>query len=180
MSAEAIRKVFGRNFRIGFLFVLTWILSASAQEAPTPWRNDPLSQRLAAALEPVRAIDTHTHLLEKGNFNPARATQGPPLLNRSTHPWFPSIFKARYGITLDQRDWAANAEAIATARAAMIKRLGEHGFWMDHLDHANVEIALVNQVGGKALMESASGGCHMQAICCIRYLASGYPESRPK
>jgi predicted TIM-barrel fold metal-dependent hydrolase len=144
MSAEAIRKVFGRNSRIGFVFVLTWILSASAQEAPTPWRNDPLFQRLATALEPVLAIDTHTHLLEKGKFNPARATQGPPLLNRSTHPWFPSIVKARYGITLDQRDWAANAEAIATARAAMIKRLGEHGFWMDHLDHANVEIALVN------------------------------------
>ena len=26
----------------------------------------------------------------------------------------------------------------------MIKRLGEHGYWMDHLDYSRTEIALVN------------------------------------
>jgi hypothetical protein len=32
-------------------------LHASAQEAVTPWRNDPMFQRLATALDPVPAID---------------------------------------------------------------------------------------------------------------------------
>jgi hypothetical protein len=35
---------------------------AAAQEPPTSWRNDPLFQRLAAALDPVPAIDNHTQL----------------------------------------------------------------------------------------------------------------------
>jgi uncharacterized protein len=127
--------------------VLTGLLSglAAAQEPPTPWRNEPLFQRLAVALDPVPAIDTHTHLLGLKNlkFDPAEATQGPVLM-RSTHPWLPSMTKARFGVTVDPRDWASADKSIAAARAAMVNRLGEHGYWMNHLDYANTEIALVN------------------------------------
>ena len=131
--------------RIAYLLVLTGLLSGSAagQEPPAPWRNDPLFQRLAAALDRVPAIDTHTHLLGKGTFNRELATRG-PLLNRSTHPWFPSILKARFGITVDPAYSESSLEAIATARAVMVKRLGEQGYLMNHLDYTQTEIALVN------------------------------------
>ena len=64
--------------RIVCLFVLAGLLPgpAAAQEPPTPWRDDPLFQRLAAALDPVPAIDNHTHLLRPGKFDPALAAQG--------------------------------------------------------------------------------------------------------
>jgi hypothetical protein len=93
---------------------------AAAQEPPTPWRDDPLFQRLATALDHVAAIDTHTHLLRPGQFDPTLATR-PPLMNRSTHPWFSSILKARFGITAQPADSPSSLEAIAAARAAMIK-----------------------------------------------------------
>lgn len=132
--------------RIARLVVMTGLVSslAAAQEPSTPWRNDPLFQRLAAALDQVPAIDTHTHLLRAGKFNPALATAGPPLMNRSTHPWFPSVLKSRFGITVDAADWSRGIEAIAAARAAMVTRLGEHGYWMNHLDYTRTDIALVN------------------------------------
>ena len=63
---------------------------------------------------------------------------------RSTHPWLPSILKARFGVTVQPADSAPSLEAIANARAAMVKRLGEHGYWMNHLDYTRTEIALVN------------------------------------
>jgi hypothetical protein len=131
--------------RIACLFVLSGLLPTlvAAQEPPTPWRDDPLFQRLAAALDPVPAIDIHTHLLRPGKFDPALAAK-PPLMNRSTHPWFPSMLKARFGITAQPADSSSSLEAIATARAAMIKQLGEHGYWMNHLDYTRTEIALVN------------------------------------
>jgi uncharacterized protein len=118
---------------------------APAQELPTPWRNEPLFRRLAAALDPVPAIDTHTHLLGLRDlkFDPAAVAQG-PLLLRSTHPWLLSIVEARFGVTVDPRDWATADKSIANARAAMVERLGEHGYWLNHLDYANTEIVLVN------------------------------------
>jgi predicted TIM-barrel fold metal-dependent hydrolase len=132
--------------RIVSVLVLTALLSGLvvAQAPPTPWRDDALFQRLSAALDPVLAIDTHTHLQGSGKFDPARAAQA-PLMNRATHPWFPSVIKARFDVTVDAADWAPGVEAIATARAAMIKRLGEHGYWMNHLDYTQTEIALVNR-----------------------------------
>ncbi len=131
--------------RIASVLVLIGLLSglAAGQDPPAPWRNDPVFQRLAAVLDPVLAIDTHTHLLRPGEFDPVLATKM-PLLLRSTHPWFPSLLKARFGITVQPADSASSLGAIATARAAMVKRLGEHGYWMDHLDYIHTEIALVN------------------------------------
>jgi predicted TIM-barrel fold metal-dependent hydrolase len=132
--------------RTASLLLLTGLMSslaAAQQQPPTPWRNDPLFQRLAAALDPVPAIDNHTHLLQPGKFDPALANRG-PLLNRATHPWFPSMLEARFGITVDPRAWGPGIEAITAARAAMVKRLGERAYWMDHLDYTRTEIALVN------------------------------------
>ena len=130
---------------IAYLLMLTGLLLglAAAQELPTPWRNDPLFQRLAAALDEVSAIDNHTHLLQPGKFDPSLAAATPVLL-RSTHPWFLSTVKARFGITVEPGNWSAAIEAIASARDAMVKRLGEHGYWMNHLDYTHTEIALVN------------------------------------
>ena len=131
--------------QVACLLVLSGLLPAlaAAQEPPTPWRDDPLFQRIAAALDPVPAIDTHTHLLRPGKFDPALADKA-PLMLRSTHPWLPSMLKARFGITAQPADSSSSLEAIATARAAMIKQLGEHGYWMNHLDYTRTEIALVN------------------------------------
>ena len=86
--------------RLACLLALTGLLSGlpAAQEPLTPWRDDPLFQRLAAALDPVLAIDNHTHLLRPGKFDPALAAQV-PLMLRSTHPWLSSILKARFGIS---------------------------------------------------------------------------------
>ena len=126
------------------LLVIGFLSTAGAMQEPaTPWRNDAVFQRLARALDPVLAIDTHTHLLGTGKFDPALAEQV-PLLLRSTHPWFSAIIKARFGLGVDPRDWAKEDAAIRTARAEMIKRRGEHGYWMDHLDYSRTEIALVN------------------------------------
>ncbi len=54
------------------------------------------------------------------------------------------MLKARFGITAQPADSSSSLEAIAAARAAMIKQLGEHGYWMNHLDYTRTEIALVN------------------------------------
>jgi uncharacterized protein len=130
---------------IAFLLALSGLLTApaAAQESPTPWRNDPLFQRLAATLDPVLAIDTHTHLVGAGKFNPTLDRMA-PVMNRSTHMWLPSMVKVRFGITVDPGDWTSGIEAISSARAAMVKRLGESGYWLDHLDYTKTEIALVN------------------------------------
>jgi predicted TIM-barrel fold metal-dependent hydrolase len=132
--------------QIACVLLLTSALSgvALAQEPSAPWRNDPLFQRLAAALDRVLAIDTHTHLLQPGGFNPALATVG-PLLIRSTNPWLPAVIRERFGVVSRGDDWKPALDSIASARAAMVKRLGEQGYWMNHLDYALTEVALVNQ-----------------------------------
>jgi hypothetical protein len=133
---------------IAFLLALSGLLRApAAQEWPTPWRNDPLFQRLAATLDPVLAIDTHTHLLGAGKFNPT-LDRAAPALNRSTHLWLPSMVKVRFGITVDPGDWTSGIEAISSARAKMVERLGELGYWLDHrspthkADIANIQTQL--------------------------------------
>jgi uncharacterized protein len=144
--------------RITCVLVLSILLSgvARGQEPAAPWRNDALFRRIAAALDQVPAIDTHTHLLQSGKFDPTLANAG-PLLIRSTHPWFPAILRERFNVTVRSDDWTPALEAIAAARAAMVKRLGEQGYWINHLDYTHTEIALVNQnsrqgIDGKRLL----------------------------
>lgn len=116
---------------------------AIGQEPLTPWREDPVFRRLAAALDKVQAIDMHTHLLSRREFDPSGRRA--PLLNRSSHPWLPSTIQKRFGITANTDDWPATIAAIAAQRAAMVKRFGDHGYWVNHLDYVATEIALVNQ-----------------------------------
>lgn len=127
------------------LFLLSSLCPGQAigQESPTPWRDDPLFRRLAAALDKVQAIDMHTHLLARGEFDPSGRRA--PLLNSSSHPWLPTTIQKRFGITARPDDWPATVAAIAAQRAAMVKKFGEQGYWVNHLDYAATEIAIVNQ-----------------------------------
>jgi hypothetical protein len=129
----------------GTLLVLQFLnVLASSPESPAPWRNDPVFQRIASALDPVFAIDGHTHLLGPAQFDPAR-DHAMPLLNRSTHPGLTAAVRDRFGVTLRRDDWKSTVAELERARAAMKARLGEHGYWMDHLDYTRTEIALVNE-----------------------------------
>lgn len=109
-----------------------------------PWRNDPIFQRLATVLDKVPAIDMHSHLLRPGEFDPTIGKVG-PLMLRSSHPWLPSVIRKRFGVTANTNNWPATVDAIKSARMRMVQRLGENGYWMDHLDYTVTEIALVNQ-----------------------------------
>ena len=118
--------------------------SVVAQEPITPWRDDPIFQRLAAVLDKVPAIDMHTHLLKVGTFDSSLSSVS-PILVRSSHPWLPGAIQRRFGVTARPGDWPGTVNAIAAERAAMMKRLGEQGYWHNHLDYTTTEIALVNQ-----------------------------------
>lgn len=132
-----------RSVMVVFVCLILFV-NASAQEPVAPWRSDPVFQRLSAALDRVPAIDMHTHLMHPGEFNSALANVG-PLMIRSSHPWLPSVIRKRFGVTADPDNWPATVVAIKSARATMVKQLGEHGYWMDHLDYTVTDIALVNQ-----------------------------------
>jgi predicted TIM-barrel fold metal-dependent hydrolase len=125
------------------LAVPLYILAAPSPDPPAPWRKDPLFQRIASALDPVLAIDGHTHLLRPAEFDPT-LDERMPLLNRSTHPGLATAVRERFGVTLRRNDWKSTVAELDSARAAMKTRLGEHGYWMDHLDYTRTEIALVN------------------------------------
>ncbi len=146
MSPKVLYGFHRKVSEIAGLLVLTLLLSGltAAQDQPR-WRDDPLFQRLSASLDSVAAIDTHTHLLGLGamKFDPREAAQGPVLL-RSTHPWLPAMIKARFGVTVDPHNWPLTDKSIANARAGMVKELGEHGYWISHLNYTNTEVALVN------------------------------------
>ena len=139
-----------RKLMIG-LFVLSslWLNSVVAQEGVT-WRNDPIFQRLAAVLDKVPAIDMHTHLLKAGTFDSSLSNMS-PILVRSSHPWLPSTIQRRFDVTARPDDWPATVKAIAAQRAAMVRRLGEQGYWQNHLDYTATEIALVNQYGREGI-----------------------------
>jgi predicted TIM-barrel fold metal-dependent hydrolase len=120
-------------------------LSAATPAASSPqwWTQDALFQQIAARLDGVRAIDNHTHLLDPGDFNPQMDSRL-PLGQRSTNPAMARALTARFGVSLDGGLPAA-AERAKAARESMVKRLGEHGYWLDHLDYARVDVVLVNQ-----------------------------------
>ena len=134
------------------------LLSSQAvgQEPVTPWREDPVFQRLATVLDKVPAIDMHTHLLKPGEFNPSRANV-PPLQNRSTNPWLPTVIRQRFGVSVQSDNWPETIKMIDGARSKMVARLGQTGYWLNHLDFTLTDIALVNQnsrqgIDGKRLL----------------------------
>jgi predicted TIM-barrel fold metal-dependent hydrolase len=119
------------------------VLAAAPEPSIAPWRGDPLFQRIAARLDSVRAIDNHTHLLDPGAFKPEMDARL-PLGQRSTAPGTRRALAARFGVSVEEGLPAA-AERANAARQSMVKRLGEHRYWLDHLDYARVDVALVNQ-----------------------------------
>ena len=123
---------------------------AVGQEPVTPWRSDPVFQRLATVLDKVPAIDMHTHLLEPGEFNPALADVG-PLQLRSTHPWLATVISQRFGVSAQPNNWSATIKMIDAARSNMVNRLGQTGYWLNHLDFTVTDIALVNQNSRRGL-----------------------------
>ena len=144
--------------RIGVVVFLSSLLfgGAVAQEPVTPWRNDPVFQRLATVLDKVPAIDMHTHLLRPGQFDTSLSSVG-PLQLRSTHPWLSTVIRQRFAVSAQPDDWLATIKMIEAARSKMVTRLGETGYWLDHLDFTVTEIALVNQnsrqgIDGKRLL----------------------------
>ena len=143
---------------IGVVVFLSSLLLAEsvAQQPVTPWRNDPVFQRLATVLDKVPAIDMHTHLLKQGEFEPSLSTVG-PLQLRSTHPWLSTVIRRRFGVTAQPDNWPATIKMIDAARSKMASRLGQTGYWLNHLDFTVTEIALVNQnsrqgIDGKRLL----------------------------
>lgn len=132
-----------RSITVTLLCLLAFV-EASAQEPVAPWRSDPVFKRLAAELDRVPAIDMHTHLIQPGEFDPALGEMG-PLMIRSSHPWLPSTISKRFGVKVLTENWPATVDAIKSARAMKVRRLGERGYWWDHLDYSATEIALVNQ-----------------------------------
>jgi hypothetical protein len=107
------------------------------------WRQDPLFRQIAARLDPVPAIDNHTHLFWSEQFNPTLDSMM-PLGLRSSHPGILSVLVERYGVP----PGTPLPEAVERARAERKRRLeraGEAAYWSDHLDYTRTEIALVNQ-----------------------------------
>ncbi len=125
--------------------VLILALAAAGADANLrPWRANPVFRQTAARLDRVRAIDNHTHLLEKGQFDPRMDSRAPVGL-RSSRSEYAEALGDRFGVTVERGNVAAAAARAIEVRSAMIARLGLQGYWMDHLDFTRTEIALVNQ-----------------------------------
>ena len=125
---------------LGLLLVSSFSVVGQQQAA----RRDPVYQRLKATLDRVKAIDMHAHLFEKRAFDPNLADVG-PLMIRSTNPFLPAVVRERFGVSVRADNWQKTYEAINAARASLVKRLGDHGYWLNHLDYALTDIALINQ-----------------------------------
>src|SRR5262245_51256769 len=124
--------------------LVAWTASIlPAQEPPAPWREDAQFKRLAAALDGVRAIDNHSHLRQADAFNPDLDRLA-PLLLRSTNPALPAIIQKRFGVAFSPAEGRQGQAAIVKARNAMVARLTDHGYWLDHLDYTGTEVALLN------------------------------------
>ena len=120
------------------------VLTIAAAEPSPPWRTDPLFRRVAERLEGVFAIDNHTHLLEKGPYDPA-ADAMMPLGLRGTSPGYAEALRSRFGVPAGV-PLAEAARRGKEARDAMVARLGgEAAYWADHLDATRTAVALVNQ-----------------------------------
>lgn len=126
------------------------------------WHGEPLFEDVSSALRDVPAIDFHTHLTAPGAFDPALDT-GIQLRGRSTEASYAAVLTERFGVAVDGGGLEAAAAAAEKVRAEMIDRLGQHGYWADHLDFTRTEIALVNRskpegIDGRRLRWVPTGG----------------------
>lgn len=113
--------------------------------AVRPWRSDPRFQRIAAALAGTKAVDNHTHLVERRPFLPELEDQVPVLLWPG-NPGNVEVLKSRFGIDWDPQLAKELDQKGRERRENLVREAGgESAYWSQHLDLAGVEVALVNQ-----------------------------------
>ena len=99
--------------------------------------------QLQQALDPIKAIDNHTHVLVPGpGFHP-EADPGLPLVMRSTNPDFKRALLLRFRL-LDTGTLRELADRGAGWKEEELQE-GAAVYWNRNLDAAGVELALVNQ-----------------------------------
>jgi uncharacterized protein len=108
------------------------------------WTQEPMFQELAERLDPVAAVDNHTHLLWRGPFRP-ELDAGMPLGLRSTEPAYAAALTERFGVAVGRGGIVAAAEEAGRVRDQQVEQLGAAGYWHHHLDAIGTEVALVNQ-----------------------------------
>ena len=114
-------------------------------QAVRPWRADARFVRIADALEGVKAIDNHTHLIERQPLLTELDTEVPVLL-RMGNPGNVSVLKSRFGIDWDSSQAKALDARGRDRRDALIRQAGgEDAYWSEHLDLLGLELTLVNQ-----------------------------------
>ena len=94
-------------------------LSASEPRRPSPWMEDPLFKTIAAQLDSVQAIDNHSHLMRKGNFNPS-ILQSP-----GQWMWTPIYERAlteAFGVPVGPEGLAEAAKLAEAERARQIEK----------------------------------------------------------
>jgi hypothetical protein len=55
-----------------------------------------------------------------------------------------SQYDGHWYLAIRPDNWQATNEGIK-ARTSMIKRLGENGYWINHLDYTHTDIALITK-----------------------------------
>ncbi len=117
----------------------------AADDAVRPWRAEPRYQRIALALDAVRAIDHHSHILAPNKFAPQLNTQM-PLLLRHERLDFAEVLKEQLGLDWDPaRPVESDAEGRTRRAARIADAGGESAYWQQQLDLSRTEIVLVNQ-----------------------------------
>lgn len=123
--------------------VLSVAAGTAAAETTRPWRQDPLFVRIAERLDRIQTVDNHTHLLEKGPYDPAMDAMM-PLGLRGTSPAMVAAMRERFSIAT-QVTGPALVQRATEARDARVTDLGVARYWAEHLDATGTAIALVNQ-----------------------------------
>ena len=126
----------------GVLSLFITAIRATEAQRPAPWLDDPLFKAIAARLDSVQAIDNHTHLLRKGNFN-SSLLQSP-----GQWMWTPIYERAlteAFGVPVGPAGLAEAAKLAEAERARQIEKLGIHGYWIAHLERTRTSIVLINQ-----------------------------------
>jgi hypothetical protein len=116
------------------------------------WRSAPHYEELAAQLDPVPAIDVHTHLGRPLALR-TQFDSLSPLRLRSSEPSYAAALTARFGVEVGDGGLAEAMRRAGIVRDEMVERQGLTGYLHDHLDFTNTELALVNQ----ALPEGTDG-----------------------
>jgi hypothetical protein len=126
--------------------VVLAVLALGADVQGAWWHEDPEFRAIAARLDVVPAIDNHTHLLDRVQFEPA-IDPFQPLLLRSTWPPYLDVLRERFGVPAVVTDVAEAARLGSRWRERRVDEIGAARYWAEHLDAARVAFAIANQDG---------------------------------